>query len=441
MVRMTRPGLAVAVAFVATLIVASGAPPAAAAEDDQRARQAALYAAMQAAPDDPALMAEHARVSVALRDYEAAISTLERALLFTPGDPRLQLELGAAYFRLGSLEAARFYVEQARAGGLPPAADALAARYLAAIDDRGARSRLSGHAMIGGVLTDNANLGPSARDVRFGGVDVTLDPSATPKSDAGVRAVAQARHDYDLGRPNLDVWRTDLGFYGVRFFQEETGDIESLSLTTGPSLSLDADAYGPKARPFVGFQGVRQDDSGLYLEYSAGVEATDTFDARWSGFARVAVSYRDYASDLDRFDALIGGAQLGLAYAPRNGVTLIGLGFLDTERADDDSQSNTELGARVAAIYEYDPNLREAGGLWRLTAYAQASRRWFDEADPAVDPSKRRDTDLRLGLAHRFRFHGGWGAQVDLDVVNRDSAMSNFGFDSVTGGLSLVYEF
>ena len=55
-----------------------------------------------------------------LGDNEAAVSALERMLLFNPNLPRVQLELGALYFRMGSFEIARSYFEKAAAANPPP---------------------------------------------------------------------------------------------------------------------------------------------------------------------------------------------------------------------------------------------------------------------------------------------------------------------------------
>src|SRR5579863_4275340 len=61
----------------------------------------------------------YANVSAKLGDNEAAVSALERMLLFNPNLPRVQLELGALYFRMGSYDIARTYFERAEAANPP----------------------------------------------------------------------------------------------------------------------------------------------------------------------------------------------------------------------------------------------------------------------------------------------------------------------------------
>jgi tetratricopeptide (TPR) repeat protein len=52
-----------------------------------------------------------AEVAVEYGDIEGAISALERLLLIDGQQPDVKLELGVLYFRLGSKEAARSYLE------------------------------------------------------------------------------------------------------------------------------------------------------------------------------------------------------------------------------------------------------------------------------------------------------------------------------------------
>ncbi len=80
--------------------------------------QAQKEALFQRSLRDPAnldTVFAYADVSAKLGDNEAAVSALERMLLFNPNLPRVQLELGALYFRMGSYDSARTYFERAAA--------------------------------------------------------------------------------------------------------------------------------------------------------------------------------------------------------------------------------------------------------------------------------------------------------------------------------------
>ncbi len=82
-------------------------------------------------PSDPATLVGFAEIAIKVGDLEGAISALDRLLLIDGDQPEVKLELGVLYFRLGSFEAARSYLEEARVSARASAAvKARAAEYL-----------------------------------------------------------------------------------------------------------------------------------------------------------------------------------------------------------------------------------------------------------------------------------------------------------------------
>ena len=65
-------------------------------------------------PSDPPTLAKFAELAIQVGDIEGAISALERLLLIDGDQADVKLELGVLYYRLGSVEAARMYLEAAR---------------------------------------------------------------------------------------------------------------------------------------------------------------------------------------------------------------------------------------------------------------------------------------------------------------------------------------
>lgn len=72
-------------------------------------------------PSDPAVLMKFAELALVLGDVEGAISAFERLLLIDGDQPEVKLELGVLYYRLGSVDVARAYLEQVRDA---PSADA-----------------------------------------------------------------------------------------------------------------------------------------------------------------------------------------------------------------------------------------------------------------------------------------------------------------------------
>ena len=65
-------------------------------------------------PSDPPTLVKFAELAVQVGDIEGAISALERLLLLDADQPEVKLELGVLYYRIGSVEAARTYLDAAR---------------------------------------------------------------------------------------------------------------------------------------------------------------------------------------------------------------------------------------------------------------------------------------------------------------------------------------
>src|SRR3546814_10407746 len=82
-------------------------------QDGNRARYDALFQTMLERPADLDVMFEFAALAARLGEHDAAISTLERMLIYNPELPRVRLELGALYMRVGADEMARVYLQDA----------------------------------------------------------------------------------------------------------------------------------------------------------------------------------------------------------------------------------------------------------------------------------------------------------------------------------------
>src|SRR4051812_31940339 len=117
-----------------------------------------------------------AEAATRIGDYEAAIGALERMLFYNPNLPRVKLELGILYFRLGSYEMARSYFRGALAA--PDAPLEIRGRvegFLAEIERRLSTTQWSVYGQTGLRHQSNANAGPSSSLVRGAGLDVILD--------------------------------------------------------------------------------------------------------------------------------------------------------------------------------------------------------------------------------------------------------------------------
>lgn len=406
-----------------------------------RDRQEALYAAILAEPDNLELMFQHALVSVELRDYEAAITSLERMLIFNPGLSRAKVELGAAYFRLGAYESARYFFEDVIENDEPPPeVQRRIAGFLEEIDKRTRTSGFTGIASAGVSYSTNANLGPPDANVFVFGAPAVLNQEFVEADDIGFRAIAQGRHFLDLGRPNNDVWLTDLSLFSLNYIDETRGDIDRAAIVTGPRLSLDERAYGPKLRPFLTAELLTSGNEVLYYAAGAGVDYTDTLDEQLNVFAGIESTWREYA-DRNDFDGHSHRIAIGASWSPDTATTFSGLVFADTDQANLDSNTNYELGLRLGATHRYDSGFAFTDRLWSVTGYASVAGRWFEEPNAAIIARKRSDLDLRAGLVHVFHLTGGVFVQAEVDYLYRDSNISNFDIENLGATLAVGLTF
>jgi tetratricopeptide (TPR) repeat protein len=165
------------------LAVSAAAQPAA---DSQEKEYDAAFQQMLRQPANLDVLFKFATVATQTGDLEGAVSALERMLLIDPNLPRVRLELGVLYFRLGSFELARTYLQTALGSrNIPADVRAKAEQYMAELDKRLTRSRFSGEAFLGMRYQSNANLGPAGSQVRLFGQVANLNQAALGTADWG----------------------------------------------------------------------------------------------------------------------------------------------------------------------------------------------------------------------------------------------------------------
>ena len=413
-----------------------------------RERQKGLFEQLLTQPDNVDLMFEYARVSIDLEDYEAAISTLERLLIYRQDIPLVRLELAVAYFNLGSYEVAKLYFEQALAEpDLPDNAAARIKPYMEAIAFHTRTSAFSVIANVGITYATNATLGPDSDVIRFDnaqqliGTNLVALTQGQEEADFGVRSLVNVTHVYDLQRANDDAWKTDVAAFSLRYFNEDQGDVSFARLRTGPRLSLSNSQFGPKVRPYVEGQYLNVRDRGLFASYGLGAEYTNTLSPVASVFGDVGLRYRNYFrqefSDEDSYNFYF---TAGVGYIPFRDFIVRGTGLLEIEAAEEDFNSNYEVGLRGSAEYQYDSGIDWIDRKWALAGFAEVRHRWFADDEPAIAAGvRRRDLDVRGGLSHVFALREGLGIQAEVDALFRESNIFNFDVDNVSATLSLQY--
>ena len=208
--------------------------------EDKAALQAQKEQLFQQMFRDPAnldVTFAYADVSARLGDYEAAVSALERMLLFNPNLPRVQLEIGALYLKMGSYELARDYFDKALAANPPPEVKARVEQYLSEIEKSQSRHHLSGYVFFGGQYQSDANVAGSSQILTpVFPFPVLLNTPFTKQGSGSVFGSGSLLYSYDLETQNRDTFEiTGVGYLSHYFNSAVTRlDLSLLELTAGP---------------------------------------------------------------------------------------------------------------------------------------------------------------------------------------------------------------
>ena len=265
------------------------AAPAACAQpisDADRARleaqKEALFQQMLRNPANLDVTFSYADVSARLGDYEAAVSALERMLLFNPNLPRVQLELGALYFRMGSFDLARDYFERAAANKPPPEVRARIDEYMAQIEKAQSRHYLSGYVFLGGQYQTDANVAPGSPFILSPIGPVLLNNQFLKQASGSIFASGSLLYSYDLETQNHDTLDVTSVGYVNHYYNTDVNrlDLALVEVTAGPRFNFPnglAFVNTPASvKPYAIFDEVGLGEAQYFDAYGTGLEFDQT---------------------------------------------------------------------------------------------------------------------------------------------------------------------
>jgi tetratricopeptide (TPR) repeat protein len=246
------------------------------------ARKEALFQQMLRNPADLDATFAYADVSARLGDYEAAVSALERMLLFNPNLPRVQLELGALYFRMGSYDIARDYFAKAAAANPPAAVRARIDEYMAQIEKATSRHHLSGYVFLGGQYQSDANVAPGSPLILSPIGPVLLNSQFVKQPSGSVFASGSLLYSYDLEdqrRDSIDV--TAVGYLNHYFNSNVSRlDLDLAEVTGGPRFNFPNGGLlgnvAASVKPYVIADEVGLGEAQYFAAFGTGLEYDET---------------------------------------------------------------------------------------------------------------------------------------------------------------------
>jgi hypothetical protein len=426
---------AIALIFAASHIEPAQAQPA--ASPDQAAlkkEQEALFQRILKDPADLDAAFKHAEVSTALGDFESAIGSLERMLFFNPNLPRVRLELGVLYFRLGSYELSRAYFESAIAARDTPAEVRVKVNaYLAEINKRLNPTQLSVFAQTGARYQTNANAGPGGSLVRVFGFDATLDRQFVKQPDWNWFAQGVARHVLDFGTQSGDALETTIAAYLSRHDRFARLDANLIDVQTGPRFALFPEQLqGWTLRPYVGATGVHLGGDYYLSAETAGISIGWLPSPGWNFEIGYERSRRDFQNTEDYPTAEDQTGMQDTGYFIASGPLLLGWtwyarGAITQNDARVPWQSYYQRVLDVFLSYTFDLPLLGADRQITILPFAGILDADYDGADVLIDPNVvRQDLERRIGLGIDLQLTKEVGFAVRYQQSKTDSTLPNY---------------
>jgi len=364
-------------------------------------------------PADLQVLFRFATTATRAGDYEGAISALERMLLVNPDLPRVRLELAVLYYRLGSFEIARSYLEMVLATpNLAPEVKARAEQYLAEVDKRSATSRFAGEIFGGFRYQSNANLGPPTSNVRLFGQTANLNQSALGTADWGAVSSGYVRHVYDLGSQDKAALETQLSGYINRQFQVSQANVGLLDLSSGPRFQAFQGIFEDVTIKPMGLLGfIWVNDVPYYGSYGSAVEVGSLLGDRLRNTSNATYRRLMYQNSWYLpFNTVYTGneysANTTFQFALTDVVALFGNGNIQRYMTDNaPSYSYLLLGVGGGMQFRFKDPLFGGDLPWSISFSANLQWWTYDQPDPFVDPTVNRqqnDTILNITLAVPF---------------------------------------
>jgi tetratricopeptide (TPR) repeat protein len=419
------------------------------------AKKAALFQQTLRDPANLDVAFAYADVAAKLGDYEAAVSALERMLLFNPNLPRVQLEIGALYFRMGSYDISRSYFEKAAAANPPPEVRARIASYLAEIAKRTGIQQFTGFVLFGAQTQSDANLAPGSSIVQSPIGPVLLNNQFVKKRDENVFGTGSFLYSYDLGTQSRDTIEVGGTGYANHYSSVTRLDLGVAELTAGPRFNFLRplpDVSEGSLKPYAIVNDVSLGGNQYFNTYGAGGELTATawqnlhfksiFEFRQKNFTDAPD--RPLSRGLNGSDKLVSlFLSRPITTQPESQLSL------EFDFLDQDTRlaqfANKTYAAAAAYRVRYDDPFRWLHFPWETTFIVGYSRSLYEGPDPCcntsgtpgvVSFSTRNDRRWRFGVTQNFLVSNDVSilVQFQRDIVSSNLPIYGYTNNSVLVG-------
>jgi Tetratricopeptide repeat len=415
-----------------------GATPAAATGDVERQYDAA-FQEMLAQPANLDVLFKFASIASQTGDLEGAVSALERMLLVNPDLPRVRLELGVLYYRLGSYEVARTYFESAlKSPNLPTEVRTRAEKFMADVANKEQPSHFSGDLFLGWRYQSNANLGPATNNILLFGQIASLNQAAVGTSDWGAVSSAQIRHTYDLGRQDKSAIETQFSAYVNRQFTANVANVTLLDLTSGPRFQIFSGTFEDvTVKPFFSGGYIWVNDAPYYGSYGGGLETGILLSDRLRNTSSFQWRRHDHTDNWylptnHQYRGVEYTGTTGFQFALADNVTLFATGTATRYQTDQTpAQSYSLYGAGGGMSFRFIDPVLKTNLPWSVTLSVTENWWSYDAPDVQVDPNTfRLQIDTIASLTFAIPFDDRTTFSITGGRFVRQATLANYAFEN-----------
>jgi len=409
-----------------------------------------LFAELLKEPANLDIMFKFAAVAARLGNYEAAISTLERMLLFNRDLPRVKLELGVLYFRIGSYAIARSYFEEVIADPTTPdQVKQNAGLYVAQIDRRTTRNHFAGSVTSGFRYQTNANVGPSSNQVLAFGVPAILNNTFLNQPDWNAFISTYVTDSYDLTPDRSITWESTLQAYYAYQFTLHSLNLGFAEATMGPRFMLTRQqgselSVHPFALANVVLLGTNLD----FDTFGAGVEFDKALlDERLQLGAGYTYRYQTFQNSVQLptnslFTGPVNIIGLTGSYQLTNTIQVGLSGYASNQDAEADFNSNWQYSVAAGISKQYAAPFGITQFPWTATLSLRGIWWNYNAADPTVDPSTvRQDQELDLIAGNSFGLTQDISLLLQLQYTDHFSNIPNYRFTDTSVVMGATWSF
>ncbi|HVV92256.1 MAG TPA: tetratricopeptide repeat protein [Hyphomicrobiales bacterium] len=424
-------------AVAASLLMGRAALAQDQASADTKARYQALLQKTIRHPKDLDAAFAYAQMATRLGDYEAAIGAYDRMLFYNPHLPRVRLELGALYYRLGSFTLAKSYFDEVLAEpGTPPAVRKNIETYLAAMQSGGtpAGKEWSVYAQTGLRWQSNAGLGPDSDLVYALGGNAVLAKPFRRRPDWNWFALSTVTWAHPIAGGAATIEASLVGYYSKQFRIDRL-DLGFLELQIGPRFALpgikggSVKVYGIgnvaslADAPFLATAGV-----GVLADLPLGTTmAVEPFLEYRNRNFNNSTTYQTAAQLTGNL--VTAGFIVGGPLAPVPGLSWAARLAYEANRVDSRFTFNSYDRFALDLLVPYAFTRSWGGEAHQIVVTPQAGFSYaaYQRPDPIINPTITRvDNEWRIGLGVDVQLwkHVGVSTLVQYDAVQ--SSLRNF---------------